>query len=777
MDGRTQQDDVPRERFSTLCAAMLRIGGSLDVGTVLQEVVDGARALTRARYGMIATVDERGHPHDFITSGLTAEEHRQLADWTDGPRLFEHLRGLPSPVKIEDAPKYLRSLGYAHRLFDAKVFLGMPMHHRDVHVGSFFLAAEEGGTRFSDEDEEILKLFALQAAAAVTNARTYRDERRARADLEALVETSPIGVVVFDANTGVPVSYNRETERIVGALSDPNEPTEQLLDMVTFRRADGREIALDEFPIAGQLGTGETVRAEEIVLSVPDGRSVAALINATPIADPDGAIVSVVVTMQDLAPLRELEKQRAEFLAMVSHELRAPLTSVKGSTATLLGPGRPLDPAEMVLLFRIIDEQVDRMHALIGDLLDAGRIRAGTLAVAPEANDLAVLVDQARNTFISGGGRHPIRIDIPTNLPRVMADGERVVQVLNNLVTNAARHSPPASAIRIDAELDGTHVAVTVSDQGAGVAPERLALLFREPPDGTGIHGRGLGLVICKGLVEAHGGRIRAESNGLGLGTGVTFTLPAALEAVAGASRVADGSPHTGFQPGKARVLVLDDDPQTLRLVRDVLGPAGYHTAVTGDPGELPRLLREEQPDLVLLDLVLPGTDGIDLMGRVPELADVPVIFISGYDRAETIAAAFDAGAVDYIVKPFSPTELTARVGAALRRNLGPKRFTLGRLEVRHEERRVTLGSRHVPLTAKEYEVLRVLALNAGRVMTHDALLRRVWGEPGRNDRVLLRTVVRKLRAKLGDDATHPTYIFNERGVGYRMAGPPSKHR
>lgn len=177
------------------------------------------------------------------------------------------------------------------------------------------------------------------------------------------------------------------------------------------------------------------------------------------------------------------------------------------------------------------------------------------------------------------------------------------------------------------------------------------------------------------------------------------------------------------------------------------------------------------------MDLVLPGTDGIDLMGRLPELADVPVIFISGYDRAETIAAAFDAGAVDYIVKPFSPTELTARVGAALRRNLGPKRFTLGRLEIRHEERRVTLGGRHVPLTAKEYEVLRVLALNAGRVMTHDALLRRVWGEPGRNDRVLLRTVVRKLRAKLGDDATHPTYIFNERGVGYRMAGPPSQHR
>ena len=777
MNGQSHRDDVPPERFSTLCDAMLRISGSLDVGTVLQEVVDSARALTRARYGMIATVDERGQPHDFITSGLTADEHRQLAEWTDGPRLFEHLRGILSPVKIGDAPKYLRSLGYAHELLGAKVFLGMPMHHRDVHVGSFFLAAEEGGTPFTDEDEEVLKLFALQAAAAVTNARTYRDERRARADLEALVETSPVGVVVFDADTGIPVSYNREAERIVSALSAPDEPTEQLLDMVSFRRADGREIALDEFPIAGQLGTGETVRAEEIVLSVPDGRSVAALINATPIADPDGAIASVVVTMQDLAPLRELEKQRAEFLAMVSHELRAPLTSVKGSTATLLGSGRPLDPAEMVLLFRLIDEQADRMHALIGDLLDAGRIRAGTLTVAPAANDLAVLVDRARNTFISGGGRHPLRIDIPTDLPRVMADGARVVQVLNNLVANAARHSPSSSPIRLDAELDGIHASITVSDQGAGVAPEQLALLFREPADGAGIHGRGLGLVICKGLVEAHGGRIRAESEGPGQGTRVTFTLPTALEADAKGDYAADGISDARSRPQKARVLVLDDDPQTLRLVRDVLGSTGYHTAVTGDPGELPRLLEEQQPDLVLLDLVLPGTDGIDLMGHVPELADVPVIFISGYDRADTIATAFDAGAVDYIVKPFSPTELTARVRAALRRRLGPETFTLGQLEIRHDERRVTVGARQIPLTAKEYRVLRVLSLNAGRVMTHDALLRRVWDEPGANDRVLLRTVVKKLRAKLGDDAGNPTYIFNERGVGYRMANPRARQR
>ena len=135
------------------------------------------------------------------------------------------------------------------------------------------------------------------------------------------------------------------------------------------------------------------MRAEEVELSVPDGRSITTLINATPIhAAPtdaaDGAVASVVVTMQDLAPLQELERMRAEFLGMVSHELRMPLTSIKGSTATVLGAPRLYGAAEIRQFFRIIDEQADRMSGLIADLLDAGSIDAGTLSVAPEPSDV-----------------------------------------------------------------------------------------------------------------------------------------------------------------------------------------------------------------------------------------------------------------------------------------------------------------------------------------------------------------------------------------------------
>ena len=221
-------------------------------------------------------------------------------------------------------------------------------------------------------------------------------ERRARADLEALIETSPVGVVVFEARTGALVSLNREAARIVQDLCGPGQSAEQLLGVITCRRADGREIALDRLPLARALDRAETVRAEEVVLSVPDGRSVTTLINATPIRDPDGpddALASVVVTLQDLAPLQEIERMRAEFLGMVSHELRAPLTSIKGSAATALRTARLVGPAEVAQFFRIIDEQADRMDSLIGDLLDAGRIDTGTLSVAPEPSDVAVLVD------------------------------------------------------------------------------------------------------------------------------------------------------------------------------------------------------------------------------------------------------------------------------------------------------------------------------------------------------------------------------------------------
>ncbi|MDE0626938.1 MAG: response regulator [Bryobacterales bacterium] len=773
-DNVRRENRALRKRISALNAAILRINASLDPDTVLGEAVESARGLTGARYGIITAIDETGADRGSFFSGFSAEQRREMAALSGKEGLFEHLRDLPAPLRVADLSGYMRSLGLEPTPMFSRAFQAAPLRHGQVHVGHFFLAEKAGGGAFTAEDEEVLVLFASQAAAAVANSRAHRSERHARVNLETLVETSPVGVVVFDVGSGRPVSVNREARRIVEGLRGPGRAPEQLLEAISCHRADGREVSLGEIPIARQLRSAETVRAEEVVLSVPDGRSVRTLINATPILAEGAGVRSVVVTMQDLAPLDEIERMRADFLALVSHELRAPLTSIKGSADTLLEDGAELDPAEMREFFRIIAEQAGHMRGLISDLLDAGRLDSGTLSVAPERSELVGLVERARNTFVGGGGRHAVLVDLPAGLPAVMADRRRVVQVLNNLLSNAARHAPESSPIRVAAVREGAAVAVSVSDEGQGVAPQLLPQLFRKHAGaGSGATaGHGLGLAICKGLVEAHGGRIRAESAGPGLGTTFTFTLPAAGEAGGRADGSAE-SPQASSRRGEpARILAVDDDPQTLRFVRGALSKAGYAPLVTGEPQDLPRILRTERPRLVLLDLMLPDVDGIELMGRIPELSDLPVIFISGYGRDETVARALEAGAADYIVKPFSPTELVARVRAALRRHEEPEAFALGDLAIDYERREVTVGGDAVELTATEYELLRVLSLHAGRVVTYGTLHRRVWTRHEHPNPNRVRIFVSTLRRKLGDDAASPAYIFNERGVGYLMPGP-----
>ena len=385
---------------------------------------------------------------------------------------------------------------------------------------------------------------------------------------------------------------------------------------------------------------------------------------------------------------------------------------------------------------------------------------------------MADLVEGARSAFLIADAKRGLVVDLAVDLPPVLADRRRIVQVLNNLLANAARHTPPAAVIRVAAVRDEQHVAISVADDGAGVEPELLPHLFNKNVGGAGgTASQGLGLAICKGLVEAHGGRIRAASDGPGLGTTITFTIPAAAAPV-GAEGTAPGRRSSAEPEERPRILVIDDDPRTLRFVRDTLTSAGYAPLVTGAPDDLAGLIRAERPELVLLDLLLPGRGGIELLEEVPELSDLPVIFISGYGRDETIARAFELGADDYIVKPFSPTELVGRIRATLRRHRAPETFALGELAIEYGPRRVTVGGVEVELTATEYELLRLLSVNAGRVVHFDTLLRRIWDGREGADANLVRIFVRTLRRKLGDDATNPTWIFNRRGVGYRMPRP-----
>ena len=775
-----------RDRLSRLSEASLRINESLQLDEVLPRVLDSARELTGARYSVITTVDDAGRLEDFSVSGMSAEEVGRLGQMPGGLQFFEYLNAIPGPLRVADFANHTRELGLPE--FRPPVptssFLAVPIRHQGLSVGHIHVARENHGEEFSREDEETMVMFAAQAALVIANARQHRAELRARTDLETLIDTSPVGVVVFNMKAGLSASFNQEATRIVDGLRDQDQTPEQLLEVITVRRADGREVSLEEFPLAEALSASETVRAEEIALEAPDGRSVTVLLNATPIRSEEGAVETVVVTMQDLTPLQEMERLRAEFLGMVSHELRLPLTSIWGSVMAMLEDTEDLDPAEMRQFLRIIVDQAASMRDLIGDLLDVARIETGTLPVDPEPVDVAALVDRARNIFLSAGGRDSLDIDLEPGLPLVMADRRRIVQVIGNLLSNAARHSPESSVIRVSAARDGVYVAVSVVDEGRGIPAERLPHLFRkfsrlevDDPGGD----TGLGLAICRGIVEAHGGRIRAESDGPGLGARFTFALPAVEDAPA--QRVRHPKElRLGDAEGEP-ILLVDDDPQMLRYVRRTLLDAGYLPIVTADPEEALPLVEERHPHLILLDLMLPGADGMELMRDIHAVTDVPVVFLSAYGGDEMVARALEEGATDYIAKPFSPTELVARVHAALRRSGGRRQaesaepYVLGDLTIDYAQRLVTVAGRPVQVTATEYKILYELSVNAGQVLTHDQLLRRIWGANRPNDLRALRTHLRRLRRKLGDDGKNPAYFFAEPRVGYRMPRAEGQER
>ena len=770
--------DSLQKRLSRLSEASLNIAEDLDLDAVLQGVVDEARSLTGARRGGINIMDPAGEFQAFVSSGLTAEEHQFLLDLPSGLEFLEFMVRMTEPIRVEDFSSYCAMVGLPEMSRPAgllETLLAVPIHHRGQFVGNIYLSDKEEGVPFTEEDQETVSMFASHVAMAITNARRRREEQQAREDLETLVNTSPVGVVVFDAKTGVPKYINREGLRIVDGLRDPEQSPEQLLEILSIRRSDGREISLQEFPLARALSTGETVRAEEIVVLVPDGRSVSVIINATPIFSGANEVETLVVTLQDMTPVKELERLRADFLAMVSHELRVPLSSVKGSVTTLMDPSANLDSAETHQFHRIIDQQADRMRELIGQLLDVALIRTGALSVDPQPVDLAVLADQAHRAFLTGGGRHSLSLDLPPGLPWVMADRARMVQAIGNLISMVARQSPMSSGIRVNASRDGTHVSVSVAAEIAGVPAEPVPDPFQRfsyidgGDRGEGIGRPGLGLTVCRGIVEAQGGRIWAESEGPGRGARFSFTVPAVEGTGAGLPATGSG-PRNGL-----RVLAVDDDPQAIRHVRDILTNAGYGTVLAGDPEEALRLMATERPRLVLLNPLMPGTDGIGLMHDIVAIADVPVIFLSEYARDEVIAQAMDAGADDYVLKPYSPTELAARIRAALRRRETPVPsgpYVREGLVVDYAQRLATLSGSPVQLTAIEYRILAELAANAGRVLTYEHLLQRVWGPENNGDLRPMRTVVTTLRRKLADDAGSPSYIFTEPRVGYRMAEP-----
>lgn len=226
----------------------------------------------------------------------------------------------------------------------------------------------------------------------------------------------------------------------------------------------------------------------------------------------------------------------------------------------------------------------------------------------------------------------------------------------------------------------------------------------------------------------------------------------------------------------KKTLLVVDDDPRIQRLERQILEREGYAVVQAIDGQEALQVVVDKNPVLVLLDVHMPRLDGFTVCQRVREFSQVPIVVVTGKGSEEDKIRGFEVGADDYVTKPFSPRELVARVKAVLRRaSLGPAveeaepAVQVGDLQVDFSAHKVTVAGQEITLTATEYRLLAYLARNAGRVLTPDQILERVWGEEYLGEAHLLRVTLARLRQKLGDDAREPRYILTKPGIGYSL--------
>ena len=356
---------------------------------------------------------------------------------------------------------------------------------------------------------------------------------------------------------------------------------------------------------------------------------------------------------------------------------------------------------------------------------------------------------------------------------------------MKNLLSTASRHSPEDSAITVTASRDDVYVAISVSTDGGRLISAEPHQLFQKlsknhPQDtaSAGIGGDGLALAICKGIVEVHGGRLRAERGNHGRGITFTFTIPMAVEAEAAPENQLPVGTFEASHNGDSRILIAIKETRIVGAMRRALTRAGYSTSATYDLTDVERLIAEEKPHLVFLDMTSPNRQSFEMLQRISSGFGIPVLCLCESRDEETAVRAFDVGADGYITAPLSPTELVARVNASLRSRTtyrqaeAPQGYVARALTINYAGRTVSVSGQQIQLTATEYKLIFELSSSAGRILTQDELLQRVWGTEYTGESQLLRSYIKSLRQKLGDNARQPTYIFTEHGIGYRMAKP-----
>jgi PAS domain S-box-containing protein len=362
-----------------------------------------------------------------------------------------------------------------------------------------------------------------------------------------------------------------------------------------------------------------------------------------------------------------------DFLATLSHELRNPMSAILG-WLHLLRTGR-LNEEQRAKALDTIQRNADLQTQLINDLLDVSRIVTGKMQLDPQPMLVDEVIEQAVESV-----RHAAlakRVELLTRIERtdpMHADPHRLQQVFANLLSNAVKFTPSGGRVEIRCARVGDRIQVSVADTGEGIAPGMLPHLFQRfrQADGSTTRrhgGLGLGLAIVRHIVEAHGGEAFATSEGLGKGSTFTVSLPihAAIEGGRTGTEQGDDTPRLSG----VRVLAVDDEPAALDLMSEMLSGEGALVRGAGNASDALALVREWRPQVLVLDIGLPGEDGYQLLRKLREHVApgraVPAIAVTGYAREEDRQRALGAGFVAHIPKPFDPESVIATVGRLAR--------------------------------------------------------------------------------------------------------------
>jgi signal transduction histidine kinase/ActR/RegA family two-component response regulator len=392
-----------------------------------------------------------------------------------------------------------------------------------------------------------------------------------------------------------------------------------------------------------------------------------------PIRDENGQVNGIFVEGSDVTArklvedeLRAANRQKDQFLAMLAHELRNPLAPIM-TAAQLLKLGR-LDAKSVATASEIIVRQAEHMTDLVNDLLDVSRVTRGLVTLEKEELDLNVIVAAAVEQVrpLIDMRRHALTLQLSGRPAHVTGDRTRLVQVISNILNNAAKYTAPGGRIVLAVTVEAERVNVTVRDNGVGIAPEVLPYIFdlftqaeRTPDRSQG--GLGIGLALVKSLVALHGGSVHAHSNGLGQGSEFSICLPCVARAPVGAPDSGAADDTDAVTDGNLRVLVVDDNADAAQMLAALLEVQGHDVSVEYDArGALARA-HDEHPDVLLLDIGLPDMDGYELARRLraqPENAGATLVALTGYGQNQDREEAQQAGFDHYLVKPADLNEV-----------------------------------------------------------------------------------------------------------------------